>query len=592
MRCYFNDEYAVGMKTDDIGTILNTVANRYIARNPSYGISWRAWHTGGIYQNTQYQYVFDFKKRFPEAQIQSSIYAWSKVWSEQDTARLFEISCFGPVIVYCNGERVYKPDLFLEMNREAVGNFSLSLKKGWNSIVLQFIFTKAGCGGIFGVPFSRYHPLSCFIPSADRDGQKGWLFTQPLTEPLESLPSPGSTEAETGIDWLPRKEWEQYKLEYRQIKRMYSLRNNCYVVGWSRIISGKPGIYTFNGSHAGPIEIYINQDRVYRSLQSGSFRFRTKLKYGSNNILVKNHCGENDWGFDLSAPNEDGDIRFESPVRLWGSSEKWFYTGPFPDSHELHVADMCSMDKPFDGAGEKVYWRLDHPGTVIRPYNDNPLFGHWNYPLGVTLYGLIEAGRLLNNAALLQYAAGHLDICTRFFELAMWEKEQYGTSGINNHLVSICSLDDCGSFGSLMLEASGMLNGSEYIQIADYIADFINNKLERLPDGAFFRAESANQEISGTLWADDLFMCVPFLCRYYRMTGRKEYIDEAAQQIVKYHKYLYRDDKKIMSHVYDIEHNMATGVAWGRGNGWVAFSYSEILAFLPKDHHLADQQLQ
>lgn len=589
MCCYFDNEHAIIMQTDDTDTILKTVANRYIAQNPAYGISWRAWHTDGIYQNRHYQYVFDFEKRFPEAPLQSSIYAWSKIWSDQDAAKTFEISCFGPVIVYCNGKRVYKPDLIIERNREAVGNFSLSLNRGWNSIVLQFICTKAGFGGIFGVPFARYNPLKCYIPSADRDGQMGWLFTSPLNKPLENLPSPGITEAETGIDWLPHKEWEQHKLEYRQIRRMYSLIKNCYVVGWSRIIVGKSGIYAFQGSHDGPVEIYINQDQVYKSLQSGSFSFQVKLKYGHHNILVKNNCGDKDWGFDLSVPNGDCEIRFDSPVRLYGSPEKWFYAGPFSDSQKLNIADMYSMDRPFDGADGKVYWRLDQPGTVIRPYNDNPLFGHWNYPLGVTLYGLIETGKLLDNTAFLQYAADHVGTCTRAFELAMWEKDQYGTSGVHNHLAAICSLDDCGAFGSLMLEASYMLKDSEYIRIADFIADFIKNRQGRLPDGGFYRYEADNQSIRSTLWADDLFMSVPFLCRYYRMTGRKEYIDDAAEQMIIYHKYLYMEDKRIMSHVYDFGRNMATGVPWGRGNGWVAFTYSEILAYLPKDHHLANQ---
>lgn len=589
MAYYFDNNQAIQMRTDNTDTVLKTVANRYIAQNPPYEISYCAWHLDGIYQNIQYQYVFDFDKKFPEAPLQSNIYAWSKIWCDQGTVKAFEISCFGPVIVYCNGDRVFKPDVSTERNREAVAGFSLNLNKGWNSIVLQFICTKAGCGGIFGIPFARYAPLNFFIPSADRDGQKGWLFTMPLTEPLESLPLPGSSEAETGVYWYPDKEWTQEKLEYRQIRRMYSLRKNCYVLGWSRIITKESGKYTFHGSHAGPVEIYLDQDLVFKSLRSGSFRFQIRLKHGSHNILIKNRCGDKDWGFDLSNLDKGKEVRFESPVRLLGSSEKWFYLGPFSDSHKLDIKNIYSMCKPFDGIDGKVYWRLDHPETVIRPYNDNPLFGQWTYPLGVTLYGLVETGRLLDNQAMLQYAADHVDICTRFFELDLWEREQYGTSGMHIQLTTIGALDDCGSFGSLMLEASNMLKGNEHIQIADYIADFIKNRLERLPDGGFFRADSDSQAISGTLWADDLFMSVPFLCRYYRMTGKKEYIDDAAEQMVIYHKYLYLDDRKIMSHVYDFKADMATGIAWGRGNGWVAFSYSEILAFLPKDHSLTDQ---
>jgi len=589
MGCYFENEQAIRTQTDSTDTILKTIANRYIAQNPAFELSHYAWNTDGIYQNTKYQYIFDFEKRFPEAPTESSIYAWSKLWCNEDTVKTFEINCFGPVIVYCNGERIYKPDVSIERTREVPGRFSICLKKGWNSIVLQFISTKAGCGGLLGIPFAKYNPLNCIIPSAEREGQKGWLFTPPMIKPLIKIPLSGDSEEETGIDWYPEKQWKKEKLKYRQFQRMYSLRKNCYALGWSRIITGKSEMCTFHGSHAGPAEIYIDQNLVYQSSQSEIFCFQTGLRYGSHNILVKNYCGEEDWGFDLLILDKDNEARFESPVRIHGTSEKWFYAGPFDDSQHLNAVDAYSMDKPFDGADGKVYWRLDQPETVVRQYNENPCFGQWNYPLGVTLYGLIEAGKLLNNQAMLQYTADHVDVCTRSFELAMWEKAQYGTSGMHNHLTAMDALDDCGSFGSLMLEVSGILQGNEYRHIADYIVDFIKNRLERLPDGGFFRAESDCRLKPGTLWADDLFMSVPFLCRYYRMTGRKEYLDDAAKQMEIYHKYLYMNDRKIMSHVYDFRPDTSTGVAWGRGNGWVAFSYSEILAFLPEDHPLADK---
>ena len=36
----------------------------------------------------------------------------------------------------------------------------------------------------------------------------------------------------------------------------------------------------------------------------------------------------------------------------------------------------------------------------------------------------------------------------------------------------------------------------------------------------------------------------------------------------------------------DFMREMNTGIPWGRGNGWVVFSLSELLAVLPKDHAL------
>jgi rhamnogalacturonyl hydrolase YesR len=122
--------------------------------------------------------------------------------------------------------------------------------------------------------------------------------------------------------------------------------------------------------------------------------------------------------------------------------------------------------------------------------------------------------------------------------------------------------------------------------VAADVADYISNIQSRLPDGALYRKISFSPLMEGTLWADDLYMSVPFLCKYYRLTGKIEYIEDAAKQFVLFKKYLYMPDKKIMSHVYNDNLHSATGVAWGRGNGWVLFSLTELLELLPTDHTL------
>jgi rhamnogalacturonyl hydrolase YesR len=44
--------------------------------------------------------------------------------------------------------------------------------------------------------------------------------------------------------------------------------------------------------------------------------------------------------------------------------------------------------------------------------------------------------------------------------------------------------------------------------------------------------------------------------------------------------------------VYDFKRRIATGIPWGRGNGWVIFSLSELLAVLPEDHDLRPALLE
>jgi hypothetical protein len=137
-----------------------------------------------------------------------------------------------------------------------------------------------------------------------------------------------------------------------------------------------------------------------------------------------------------------------------GTDEEWVYAGPIPLSTKLEPDNLYKTDKPFGAEDNRVYWRLDKPHTVIRPFNDNKLYGHWNYPLGVTLYGLIETGRYLHDKALIDYATSHVHMCTRYFDYALWDKEKYGAASLHNLLSTISTLDDCGSFGSLMLETS------------------------------------------------------------------------------------------------------------------------------------------
>lgn len=591
MGYYLDDERVISARTEDLRSVLRTVANRYIGQNPPFDVSFYAYNTQGIKQDSNYRFVFNFDEIYPQSRPESNIYAWSKLWSDEDAAMSFEVSCFGPVIVYCNGERVFKPNVFIERKKEVSATFTVKLKKGWNSFILHFIRTTAGCGGTLGAVSSRHRPLSFIVPSEDRAGQKGWLYTLPLTESMVLLPEIGMSEADTGFLWFPEKDWSPKQEKMSQMARMFSLQSGYHAFGWSVLHAGRNTEFFFRGRNTGSIMIYIDKEPVYRSAESGEFEFNMKLCYGKHSILVKNECGATDWGFTLECFDGEKSVSFRCPVNVRGSEEAWLYAGPFPSAVQYGPDEICTMIKPFESDGQKVYWRLDKPGMVVRPYNDSKLFGEWNYPLGVTLYGLLETGRYTDEPWYRRYVAEHVSLSTRFFEYSLWDGEQYGAASMHNLLTTIGTLDDCGSFGSLMLEAAEELPDREYVRIADYIADFIVNRLERMPDGTFFRVNRNYQLMDGTLWADDLYMSIPFLCRYYKLTGNKKYIDEAAKQIIGFHKYLYRPDKKIMSHVYDVNFGKATEVSWGRGNGWVAFSCSEILAFLPENHSLRNEIL-
>ncbi len=286
-------------------------------------------------------------------------------------------------------------------------------------------------------------------------------------------------------------------------------------------------------------------------------------------------------------------LELENPFLTDNKNKKfaWIFAGPFEKTSDDSLLNFES-NKLVGEKDEKTWWRLDFPGGHVRLYNENALWGHWDYPLGVTLYGLIETARLLSCDAIKTYVENHVKKTVETLEYALFDRKHFGGATCVHHLLtSIDSLDDCGSFGSLMLEVSKDCQIGDFAWIADYVGDYICKKQARLEDGSFFRKQMMHKFHNGTMWADDLYMSVPFLCRYAKFKNDVSILDDAANQFLGFKKRLFLSEKKLMAHVYDFNREMNTGVPWGRGNGWTIFSLSELLLVLPQNHKMRAELL-
>jgi rhamnogalacturonyl hydrolase YesR len=282
-----------------------------------------------------------------------------------------------------------------------------------------------------------------------------------------------------------------------------------------------------------------------------------------------------------------------------GGEFSWAYAGPFRETAGEELLEF-ERESLLGREGEKTWWRLDRPGLWVRLYNENPLYGHWNYPLGVTLYGLIETARFFADSKeagegrgalgalgtwIASYVKEHAAISARTLDYALFDKNCFGGATAVHHLLSsIDSLDDCGSFGSFVLELAKDQGSPDFGQAVEYAADHILHKQDRLPEGCFYRRRQMHKFHNLTMWADDLYMSVPFLCRYAAYKKDPSVLDTAVLQFEGFKKYLFIEDSNLMAHVYDFERGMNTGVPWGRGNGWTIFSLSELLMVLPEAH--------
>ena len=79
------------------------------------------------------------------------------------------------------------------------------------------------------------------------------------------------------------------------------------------------------------------------------------------------------------------------------------------------------------------------------------------------------------------------------------------------------------------------------------------------------------------MWIDDMFMITIIQSQAYRATGKREYIDRAAREMVVYLDSLQRSNG-LFYHAPDVP------FFWARGNGWMAAGMTELLRRLPADN--------
>lgn len=580
MGYYFDDSQSINAyEGTDPQAIISSLAYRYMGQNLKHGLYYRAYTNNGIVRTTDYRYLVDFNNIFPDSKDKECVWAFTKFYSAGKSSFGWDINCFGPMVVYVNGEVAYKSDIFKERYSETSTRVFMDVEEGWNDIRIQFKKTKAGFGGQFGTWIGKWD-MYTLMPTKERDGQEGFVFTELVPDDYVPEFEIGMSEKDFDKKLYPVINWSDDEMKKGQLTRMFGTPNGQYAVGYTKVFADDINNTThkFTLDTKGETVVYINKKEVFKT-KGGKETFDATLPLGTYDVYVKCICDGNDWGYTLECDT----VEFESAARVKGTDDVWMYIGTFVNDFEF----------PFDTASDMLhivgepatYWRLDAPDTFVRPYNENTLFGRWNYPLGVTMYGLLHTAIAIGSEDIKNYIKDHVQLCIDTLEYALWDKEQYGgATSIHNLLTSIDSLDDCGSFASMMLEVNKYLGLRDVKKVADYVGDYIYNHQSRLEDGTFFRKEMMHHFHNMTMWADDLYMSVPFLVRYSQFTGDQKYLDDAANQFFGFKKRLFMPEEKIMSHVYDFKYDSKTNVPWGRGNGWVVFSMTELLEVLPEDH--------
>lgn len=113
----------------------------------------------------------------------------------------------------------------------------------------------------------------------------------------------------------------------------------------------------------------------------------------------------------------------------------------------------------------------------------------------------------------------------------------------------------------------------------------------RTRDGGFWHANTPSRQWQ--LWADGVFMSLPFLARYGQMFGDGKYAnEEVSRQMLIYYKHLNDPATGLLWHAYDESgaqswanpESHQSAYHWCRAIGWYGMTLIELLEILPKNH--------
>ena len=253
------------------------------------------------------------------------------------------------------------------------------------------------------------------------------------------------------------------------------------------------------------------------------------------------------------------------------------------------VADRVLRDATFDfvdSATGRHYASPDSApaGATVRiasAYND------WRYWNGVLNLAMGRLAGATNDARYSAFAARNV---TFAFDHDAWFAARY--KGEDRwaypfaHHFGMVELDDYGAEGAVTTDLLGVLRDDRFREYVERAARYAapGGGQVRLPDGTLARSRPRRF----TIWADDLFMGVPFLTRQWARTGDRSWLDDAVRQVISYHRHL--DDPRTGLMYHDWYSDSAGGAGpgsspgvafWGRANGWAMMAQAQLLYRMP-----------
>lgn len=216
-----------------------------------------------------------------------------------------------------------------------------------------------------------------------------------------------------------------------------------------------------------------------------------------------------------------------------------------------------------------------------------------SYEIGVLYCAAYEVAKTTGDASIAEFADKRLNLIAELEPKS--RKALEARKDFDPQMRKVCfptALDDagamCAGFIRYCLDKQQnpakqkdvkALSKSVQTIIERYI-DHVYSKQYRLKDGTLARIRPHYN----TVWLDDMYMGIPCLAWYGKLTGKTEYYDEAVRQIRLFKDKMWVPEHKLFRHGWVEEMNPHPFYPWGRANGWAILTLCEVLDVLPANH--------
>lgn len=216
------------------------------------------------------------------------------------------------------------------------------------------------------------------------------------------------------------------------------------------------------------------------------------------------------------------------------------------------------------------------------PYND------WRYWNGVLNIAMLRLGEGLHDSSYTNFAVRNIAFAfdnVGYF-IAKYQRQDKWNYPFGQMIV-MQELDDYGAMGASLIEVYRLDSQTRYREYIDAAAGYVMSKQLRLSDGTLVRSFPREW----TIWADDLYMSVPFLARLGELTHDGRYFNDAARQVINFNKCLFEEEKGLMYHCWYSDSGSHGVAFWGRASGWTMMAKVDLLDRLPADYPKRDTLL-